>query len=859
MDSPDPSDGSLSSVTTRATFARLGMVGTYIQLAALTGFWMSVAGLSHLLPIGLRPLSGYLLSLPLAIASFGASVLLLVLAWFPRAKPRWSEAAALGVALAYGLSLAAVDDPGLMGRPIASGLAAALLISAALLQARSLRRTAPWPRPLTGAGLCTAVLGSLVSVFGAQMLVDHHRLDAQYHARQLSHELIYRTSRGMAESSGWLRRLADRWSILAHPPSITLLNQELRSYLRDSPVFRELAVIDGDEVVLALGTPSATGARPPLGERDALLPSAAQARDTAQLIRHPAELLGPNDIESLLLVPVSRDDASALVIAGTVTLHHVLDEVALRSPQGFDFRVLRDDEPAYSTTPHWPRRAAVQGRMPLPLDDTLRWQIEYAYRSAQAWPLARVFPETLLLAGLIFTFCLIVAQQLGRLARQRAGQLHHGALHDPLTGLPNRSQLEQTLILARRELHDAPGTMAVILIDLDGIKLVNDSMGHLAGDRILLEAARRLRHRMGQIGFVARLGGDEFVVVLRDPQAADAEPLAQAILADLARPYSIDGTWLRITASAGLSSGGETEDPMQWVREADLAMVRAKQEGRNTWRRYTSDMSGDLAQRLAMRSHLQDALDQKQMDLHYQPIVEGRTGKVVGIEALLRWRHDTLGDIAPDRFLPLAEDTGQIVPLSDWVLQRACEQAAILRQSGQAELPVIINVSPLYFRREEFIDTVKRNLAAAELPSENLQMEITERLLASDGDRASRLLARLRGLGVKVSIDDFGTGYSSFSALKNLPVDKIKIDGSFIANVVDNADDAAIVQGIIAMAHHLGLRVVAEGVETEAQFAFLRQHQCDEYQGFLFCRPLAFAALQEWLRDHDGSVPPPQA
>ncbi|MGE4339354.1 MAG: putative bifunctional diguanylate cyclase/phosphodiesterase [Pigmentiphaga sp.] len=834
------------------------MIGTYIQLAALTGFWMSVAGLSHLLPPGLRPLSGHLLGLPLAIASLGASVILLVFAWFPRAQPRWSEAAALGVALAYGLSLAALDDPRLMGRPIASSLAAGLLISAAWLQARGLRRKAPWPRPLTGAGFCTALLGSLVSVLGAQMLVDHHRLDAQYHARQLSHELIYRTSRGVTESSGWLRRLADRWAILAQPPSVTLLNQELRSYLRDSPVFRELAVLDGDEVVLALGTPSATGVRAPLGERAVLLPSVAQARDTAQLIRLPAEPLGPNDIESLLLVPVSRDDTSGLVIAGTVTLHHLLDEVALRSPQGFDFRVLLDGEPAYSTTAHWPRRAAVRGAMPLPLDDTSRWQIEYAYRSAQAWPLARGFPEIILLAGLIFTFCLIAAQQLARLARQRAGQLHHSAVHDPLTGLPNRSQLEQTLIAARRELHDNPGTVSIVVIDLDGIKLVNDSMGHLAGDRVLLEAARRLRHRMEGIGFVARPGGDEFVVVLRDPEAAEAEPLAQAILADLARPYDIGGTSLRITATAGVSSGSETEDPMQWVREADLAMVRAKQEGRNTWRRYTSDMSGDLAQRLAMRNDLQDALDQHQLDLHYQPILDGRTGKITGLEALLRWRHGTLGDIAPCRFLPLAEDTGQIVPLSDWVLQRACEQAAALRQAGQTELPIIVNISPLYFQREEFISTVKSKLSAAGLSGDNLQIEITESLLVGDSERALRTLARLRGLGVKASIDDFGTGYSSLSYLKVLPIDKIKIDRSFIVNVVDNADDAAIVQGVIAMAHHLDLRVVAEGIETEAQFAFLHRHQCDEYQGFLFCRPLAFSALQEWLRANEGKIELPE-
>jgi len=484
--------------------------------------------------------------------------------------------------------------------------------------------------------------------------------------------------------------------------------------------------------------------------------------------------------------------------------------------------------------------------MPLPLDDTLRWQIEYAYRSAQAWPLARGFPELILLGGLIFTFCLIVAQQLARLARQRAGRLHHGALHDPLTGLPNRSQLEQTLATARRDLRDAPDTISVILIDLDGIKLINDSLGHVTGDGVLIEAARRLRQRLGDDGFLARPGGDEFVVVLRGSGAAEAESLAQALIADLARPYDIDGAALRITATAGISSGTEAEDPMRWVRQADLAMVRAKQEGRNTWRRYTADMSGDLEQRLAMRNDLQEAIDQQQLELHYQPLVDGVSGAIVGLEALLRWRHVTLGDIAPGRFLPLAEDTGQIVPLSDWVLQRACEQAAALHQAGH-ELPVIVNISPLYFQRAEFIDTVKNSLSTTGLPGDNLQIEITEGLLVSDTERASHTLARLRGLGIKTSIDDFGTGYSSLAYLKTLAIDKIKIDRNFIVNVADNADDAAIVQGIIAMAHHLELRVVAEGIETEAQVEFLRRHQCDEYQGFLFCRPLAFSALLDWL------------
>jgi EAL domain-containing protein (putative c-di-GMP-specific phosphodiesterase class I)/CheY-like chemotaxis protein len=370
-----------------------------------------------------------------------------------------------------------------------------------------------------------------------------------------------------------------------------------------------------------------------------------------------------------------------------------------------------------------------------------------------------------------------------------------------------------------------------------------------------MEVAHRLQCGVHKGGTATRLGGDEFVLVFFGIELQQVQEFTQRILTDLSNPYSIAGRILRVTASAGVTiSDGDVKDSMQLVREADLAMLRAKHEGRNTWHTYTVDLSARVAERLELRNELQSALDADKLVLHYQPIVEGSSGKIMGIEALVRWSHPMHGHISPARFIPLAEETGQIVPLTDWVLATACRDIGILRRQGHRAFPVSVNISPVYFQRVDFVQNMQRTLQSAALPAAFLEIEIIEGVLLDNEEAAILKLTQLRDIGIKTAIEDFGTGYASLNYLKNLPIAKVKIDRSFIVDVVSDPADAAIAQGIISMAHYLGLKVVAEGVETESQYAFLKRSHCDEFQGYLFARPMTFGALVTMLSENNACV-----
>ena len=853
MATPEPPDTaswtppeSAASHLTRATLLCL-----YAQLAALSSLWLGLFSFGLAQWRGVAAAAGVLLSVPLASLSIVAALCLLLLCARPPQRAWWAWSLVMVVgAVATALYLGIL--PGGTGRPGMAGLAVALLITGSIAWLALNHDLAPSVLTLRRLGWVTALAGTMLASVGATTLAESYRLEAVHQARQLSHQLVYHTYGNLNHAVTWLRRLADRWAVLSTPPTAALMRQELTSYLRDLPAFRELAVIDDTDTVLALGLPdrsTATAAGSALQADVRERPELAMARRTAQLARSPALPAGPDRIETLVFMPVVRNNAPDTVLLAVLGLDALLDEAALRMPAGFVFQVRFDDTVAYRSESTWPAFAEHAGSIPIPLDHTTRWHLDYRFSPVAGAPLARLFPELILLAGLVFTFLLIATQQLARLARSRARQLQHSALHDALTGLPNRRLLEQTLADACDQQRAQGGSVAIIFIDLDGVKVVNDSLGHAVGDRLLAEVARRIAALVGNYGFVARVGGDEFVVLLADKPDTFTENLAGRLIAELARPYHVGAAEIRLTATAGITtSTGDVKDPMQVVREADLAMVRAKQEGRNTWRRYTVDLSARVAERLAVRNKLQQALEQNTFELHYQPVVDGQNGRIIGLEALLRWR-DNHAEFPPARFLPLAEETGQIVPISHWVLEQACAHATELRRSGLPDMPVIVNISPLYFQREDFVDRVQLALAHANLPGSSLAIEITEEVLLADAESATRTLTQLRALGVNTSIDDFGTGYSSLNYLRNLPIDKIKIDRSFIEDVVSDPNDAAIVQSIIAMAHHLELKVVAEGIETEAQYTFLRRHHCDQYQGFLFCHPQPFATMLQHLHE----------
>ena len=433
--------------------------------------------------------------------------------------------------------------------------------------------------------------------------------------------------------------------------------------------------------------------------------------------------------------------------------------------------------------------------------------------------------------------------------RRRAEErTRHLALHDSLTGLPNRTlfhdRLEHALAEARR--HDRRA--GLLLLDLDNFKDINDTLGHTAGDRLLVEVARRLDACVRVSDTVARLGGDELALILTEVRRPeDAALVARKAMYRMAKPFRLDGREVETTTSIGIAIyPADGEDADQLLRAADMALYRAKAEGRNAFRFYAAEMSAQVEARKSLECDLRRALERDELTLEFQPQFEFAAGRIAGAEALVRWRHPRLGPVPPTEFIPLAESSGLIVPLGAWVLQEACRQTRFWRDAGLPHLPMAVNLSLAQCRSGDLANSTWRALHASGLEPRALEFEVTESLFLSPGNVYLNDLYRLRARGVRVSIDDFGTGYSSLGRLRQLPVDQIKIDRSFVAGLGHSPDAEAIVCAVIRLGRSLGLRVVAEGVETDAQCAFLRAEGCDAAQGFHIARPLPpneFAAL----------------
>ena len=433
---------------------------------------------------------------------------------------------------------------------------------------------------------------------------------------------------------------------------------------------------------------------------------------------------------------------------------------------------------------------------------------------------------------------------------EKEEQLHYLASYDVLTKSANRNllhdRLAQAIALAGRQGRQ----VAVIFVDVDNFKYVNDSLGHRAGDLLLKTVTERLGSCVRDVDTIARHGGDEFVVVLPDQSSEEqASQIIQRILSAIAQPLVIDGQELSITCSLGASfypqdgADGET-----LLKNADAAMYRAKELGRNTFQFYGKDINTRVSERLGMENSLRRAIERNELVLRYQPQINLASGRIVGAEALIRWRHPKLGTVLPERFIPLAEETGLIDAIGEWVLRTACAQNKAWQDARLPKIMVSVNLSARQFRQKGFAESISRVLRETGLSARYLGLELTEGLVMHDTAAGIPILEKLKHMGVNLSIDDFGTGYSSLSYLRRFPIDELKIDQSFVRDVMVDPNDATIAKAIIALALELNLKVTAEGVETESHIAFLQEHRCDQAQGFYFSRPLPsheFGALLE--------------
>ena len=429
-------------------------------------------------------------------------------------------------------------------------------------------------------------------------------------------------------------------------------------------------------------------------------------------------------------------------------------------------------------------------------------------------------------------------------------QLEHQANYDALTGLPNRNLLHDRL---RQAVYSQrlPRSIAVVFMDLDHFKFVNDSLGHSTGDLLLKAMGERLRTVLREGDTVGRVGGDEFVLILNDQSNEEIIYRAmQRIAAKVSEPISIEGKELHVTCSAGISIYPQDgRDVETLLKNADAAMYRAKEHGRSNFQFYTSEMNERVSERLSLENALRRALERNELTLHYQQKTSLKTGRIVGAEALVRWLHPEWGLVRPARFVPLAEETGLIVSIGEWVLREACRQTREWLDAGLEPGVVSVNLSVRQFRQEGLVRTVSRILEETRLNPAQLEMELTESMVMGNVDAAIAVLQGLKQLGVALSVDDFGTGYSSLSYLKDLPIDTLKIDRSFVRDIGSGAEaeDGVLAQAIISLGHALHLKVIAEGVETDAQLRFLRRHGCDEVQGFFHGEPVPPAAHRALL------------
>jgi len=434
--------------------------------------------------------------------------------------------------------------------------------------------------------------------------------------------------------------------------------------------------------------------------------------------------------------------------------------------------------------------------------------------------------------------------------KQAEEKLRYQAYHDPLTGLPNRLMYSEHLDMALPQAQRREQMCGIMMLDLDHFKNINDTFGHDFGDKLLIIVAQRLHECIRKEDTLARMGGDEFTFLLSlVNDIKDVARVAEKILASFAHPVTIDGKDLFVTPSIGISLfPSDGEDAKTLLKNADAAMYRAKEDGRNAYQFYTVDMNAKAQERLTLENELRHALKNGELEMYYQPKVSAKDGRIAAAESLIRWHHPARGVVLPSEFIPLAEENGLILPIGEWLLTEVCQQIRRWRDAGLTVPCIAVNISGRQLQRQNLPDMLTQAIASAGINPSDLELELTEGVIMSNAESNIEMLVLLKRMGMSLAIDDFGTGYSSLSYLKRFPVDVLKIDYSFVRDIITDNNSAELVRGIINMAHGLKLEVVAEGVETSEQLAFLRQHQCDLIQGFLFSKAVPANDFAELVR-----------
>lgn len=837
---------------------------SYLRLALLVTipalFWIGIFGLLGAWRLGTVEDIQVVMAYPQALIFLIASLILLTARLFPRTRALCAGAA---LVLAAAVLLLGQWWPQWraqrLGLPDLGGLLLAFS-GLAMLVAKPVRGPLAY-RPGRDA-IITTIIGTFFSVGAAYVLIerDVHYIQgvAQVRAEHLRDEMMHSAQSTVGE----IQRLGERWSYIDHDVPKAFVEHEFSSLLRNFDEFKRITYLDEKLQPLhdKVADPKYFGAL------ERALMNQAFREGLRQTLQGPISGLMPakaSDLDSqvgFIATAVYRGKDLQRLVVATVDLEELLDD---DYPDDEDFSCcfrIRSKSGLMLEKPVQPgERVLATASTDIPVHPELVMSLDY-WHTDDSQPLMQPFlPEAVLMFGLVFTFLANGSQRLAHVVKRRNQQLQYRSLHDDLTGLPNRRMLVESMEAARQACSRSGDSLSVIFLEVDGLRLISDSLGHEVSDSLLVLCARRLQAVLPTNAWLSRLDAGDFVVCVTSMSREELEQLASQLIEAIQEPFEIESHLLRLSAFAGITrSTPPMDEPMQLVRQADLAMLEARRRGQNNWYHYRPELGEKVQARLTHFNELQQAIEKGQIQLYYQPIVDSRTGAIKSLEVLMRQPHPVQGFIPPSVFIPMAEESGQIMPLTDWLLRRVSQDARHLEEAGFGHIPLAVNISTRYFQTADFVEKVRSALIENGIQGKRLQLEITESVLMEDPASVVFKLQQLRSLGIECGLDDFGTGYSSMAYLRDLPISLVKIDRIFVKNVISEPSDAAIVRAVCSLAHHMHLKVVVEGVESAAQISFLRHAGCDLFQGYYFDRPKPLTEIIDRFREFGDirDIPP---